>query len=271
MEYLSHILIMLCIYIILVLSTNFFVQKTSLLTLCQAAFYGIGAYIGTFFLMRFNYSFLLIALLVMLGTGLTSLLVSLATTRLKSDYFLLGTVVFQLATTAVLNNWIGVTRGPYGILGIPSIKLIGIWSLESITFVFIFYLVVTVLVCLLFKYLQKAFKNNEKHTKTISFFISAAFAGLAGLLYASYVAYIDPTSFSIDMSLLILAALLIGGVSKRVWGPIVGATLLVILPELLRLISLPDSIVPVIFVAALIVIKFVRPQGLLGDKTDGDR
>ena len=69
MEYLLHIGIMLCIYIILVLSANLTVGMANLLTLCQAAFYGIGAYIGTFFLMQFNLPFVVIALIVMLATG----------------------------------------------------------------------------------------------------------------------------------------------------------------------------------------------------------
>ena len=132
MEYLLHIGIMLCIYIILVLSTNLTVGMANLLTMCQAAFYGIGAYIGTYFLMQFNMPFLLIALLVMLATGLTSLLVSYASVKLKGDYFILGTLGFQMIVYTILYNWTSVTRGPYGIPGIPSIKLFGVWCLNGI-------------------------------------------------------------------------------------------------------------------------------------------
>lgn len=287
MEYLLHIGIMLCIYVILILSTNLTVGMANLLTLCQAAFYGIGAYIGTFFLMQFNLPFVVIALIVMLATGLTSLLISFASVKLKGDYFILGTLGFQMIVYTILYNWISVTRGPYGIPGIPSIKLLGIWSLDGIYAYFFLALVVAVLVCLLFSFLQrssfgrvlKVIRSDEQSAKVLrrkairlkvwAFFISAAFAGVAGLIYASYVSYIDPTSFTLDESIFIITALFIGGIGSRVWGPIAGAAVVVILPELLRFVGLPDAVAAnlrqVIYGLVLIVLMFVRPQGLLGD------
>lgn len=287
MEYLLHIGIMLCIYIILVLSTNLTVGMANLLTMCQAAFYGIGAYIGTYFLMQFNMPFILIALLVMLATGLTSLLVSYASVKLKGDYFILGTLGFQMIVYTILYNWTSVTRGPYGIPGIPSIKLFGVWSLNGIYAYFFLALVLAIGVALMFSRLQhspygrmlkairtdelsaKALGRNTVRLKAWAFFISAAFAGVAGLVYASYVSYIDPTSFTLDESIFIITALFIGGIGSRVWGPIVGAAVVVILPELLRFVGLPDAVAAnlrqVIYGLVLIVLMFVRPQGLLGD------
>lgn len=287
MEYLLHIGIMLCIYIILVLSTNLTVGMANLLTMCQAAFYGIGAYIGTYFLMQFNMPFILIALLVMLATGLTSLLVSYASVKLKGDYFILGTLGFQMIVYTILYNWTSVTRGPYGIPGIPSIKLFGVWSLNGIYAYFFLALVLAIGVALVFNRLQhspygrmlkairtdelsaKALGRNTVRLKAWAFFISAAFAGVAGLVYASYVSYIDPTSFTLDESIFIITALFIGGIGSRVWGPVVGAAVVVILPELLRFVGLPDAVAAnlrqVIYGLVLIVLMFVRPQGLLGD------
>lgn len=287
MEYLLHIGIMLCIYIILVLSTNLTVGMANLLTMCQAAFYGIGAYIGTYFLMQFNMPFILIALLVMLATGLTSLLVSYASVKLKGDYFILGTLGFQMIVYTILYNWTSVTRGPYGIPGIPSIKLFGVWSLNGIYAYFFLALVLAIGVALMFSRLQhspygrmlkairtdelsaKALGRNTVRLKAWAFFISAAFAGVVGLVYASYVSYIDPTSFTLDESIFIITALFIGGIGSRVWGPIVGAAVVVILPELLRFVGLPDAVAAnlrqVIYGLVLIVLMFVRPQGLLGD------
>ena len=287
MEYLLHIGIMICIYIILVLSTNLTVGMANLLTMCQAAFYGVGAYIGTYFLMQFNLPFVIIALLVMLATGLTSLLISFASVKLKGDYFILATLGFQMIVFTILYNWVSVTRGPYGIPGIPSIKLFGIWSLDGIYAYFFLALLLAVIVGLIFNRLQrspfgrmlKAIRTDElsaqslgrntTRLKTWAFFISAAFAGVAGLIYASYMSYIDPTSFTLDESIFIITALFIGGIGSRVWGPIVGATIVVILPELLRFVGLPDAVAAnlrqVIYGLVLIVLMFVRPQGLLGD------
>lgn len=287
MEYLLHIGIMLCIYIILVLSTNLTVGMANLLTMCQAAFYGIGAYIGTYFLMQFNLPFLVIAFIVMVATGLTSLLISFASVRLKGDYFILGTLGFQMIVYTLLYNWTDVTRGPYGIPGIPSIKLFGVWSLDDIYAYFALSAVLALAVAFIFSRIQhspygrilkairtdelsaKALGRNTVQLKSWAFFISAAFAGVSGLIYASYVSYIDPTSFTLDESIFIITALFIGGIGSKVWGPVVGAVVVVILPELLRFVGLPDATAAnlrqIIYGLTLIALMFVRPQGLLGD------
>ena len=115
----------------------------------------------------------------------------------------------------------------------------------------------------------KALGRNTVTLKAWAFFLSAAFAGVAGLIYASYVSYIDPTSFTLDESIFIITALFIGGIGSKVWGPVVGATVVVILPELLRFVGFPDAVAAnlrqIIYGLALITLMFVRPQGLLGD------
>ena len=287
MEYVLHIGIMLCIYIILILSANVTVGQANLLTMCLAAFYGIGAYIGTFFLMQFNLPIIVVALCVMFVTGLSSLLVSYASVKLRGDYFILATLGFQMIVYTIMYNWIDVTRGPYGISGIPSLKVFGLWELFGIYAYFVVSLLLAVGVMLLVRNLQyspygrmlKAIRSddlavqslgrNTTNLKSMAFFISAAFSGLAGLLYASYVSYIDPTSFTIDESIFIITALFIGGVGSKVWGPVLGAAVVVILPELLRFVGLPDAVAAnlrqIIYGLTLIILMFVRPQGLLGD------
>ena len=115
----------------------------------------------------------------------------------------------------------------------------------------------------------KALGRNTVRLKAWAFFISAAFAGVAGLLYASYLNYIDPSSFTLDESIFIITALFIGGIGSRVWGPVVGAAVVVVLPVLLRFVGLPDTVAAnlreVIYGIVLIVLMFIRPQGLLGD------
>ena len=284
---LLHIGVMLGIYCILVLSTNLTVGMANLLTLCQAAFYAIGAYIGAFFLMRFHLPFTVIALVVMLPTGLTSLVVSFASVKLKGDYFILATLGLQMIVYTVLNNWMSVTRGPIGITGIPRIRLFGCWSLDAPLAFFFFTLALAVLCILFFARLQRspfgrmlrsirtdeisaqALGRNTVSLKAWAFFISAAFAGMAGLVYASYVRYIDPSGFTLDESIFILTALFIGGIGSRVWGPVVGAAVVVIIPDALRYLGLPNAVTAnlrlIFFGLVLIVMMFVRPQGLLGD------
>lgn len=288
MEYLLHIGIMLCIYVILVLSTNLTAGLANLLTLCQAAFYGVGAYIGAYLLMQCHLPFIVIALLVMIAAGLLSLTISYASVRLKGDYFILGTLGLQMIVYSVLLNWETVTKGPYGISGIPPIRLLGAWGLNGIVAWFLFSLAVTVLVVLFIGGLQRspygrilraisanelsvqALGRNTVKLKAWAFFISAALAALAGVMYASFMSYIDPSSFTLEESIFIITALFIGGVGVRVWGPVSGAAIVVILPELLRFVGLPEAVGAnlrmVIYGLVLIILMFYRPQGLLGDR-----
>ena len=287
MEYILHIIIMLSIYVILVLSANLPVGMASLLTMCQAAFYGIGAYIGTYFLMQFNLPFVVLALIVMVATGLFSLLVSFASVKLKGDYFILATLGFQMIVYTILYNWTDVTRGPYGIPGIPTIKLFGVLPLSGVWGYAALAIVLAVVVGLLFYAIKKspygrvlrAMRRDEQAVKALgrnttlfkmeTFFLSAAFSGLAGVIYASYVSYIDPTSFTLDESIFIISALFIGGLGN-IKGPVLGALFVVLLPELLRFVGLPDAIAAnmrqIIYGLALVVVMFVRPQGLFGEK-----
>lgn len=285
MEYVFHIIIMLNIYIMLTLSANLTIGMANLLTLCQAAFYGIGAYIGTFFLMQFNLPFIVIALLVMLLTGAFSCLVSFASVRLKGDYFVIATMGFQLIVYTILYNWTDVTRGPYGIPGIPGIKLLGVIELSGVYAYLALSLILMGIVVFLFHHLVtspfgrilnairadeamvEAVGRNTVILKSWAFFLSAAVAGLAGVIYASYVSYIDPTSFTLDESIFIISALFIGGIGNTK-GPVLGALFVVLLPEVLRFVGLPDSIAAnlrqIIYGLALILVMCYRPQGLWG-------
>ena len=285
MEYVFHIIIMLNIYIMLTLSANLTIGMANLLTMCQAALYGIGAYIGTYFLMQFNLPFVVIAVLVMLLTGLFSFLITFASARLKGDYFVIATMGFQLIVYTILYNWTDVTRGPYGIPGIPGIKLFGIFELSGVYAYLVLSLILMGSVVFLFHHLVKspfgrvlnAIRADETTVKSMgrdtvrfkswAFFLSAAVAGLAGTIYASYVSYIDPTSFTLDERIVIISALFIGGTGNTK-GPSWGAVFVVLLPELLRFVGLPDSIAAnlrqIIYGLALMLVMYYRPQGLMG-------
>ena len=286
MDYILHILIMFNIYIMLVLSTNVTIMS-NLFTLCQAAFYGVGAYLGTYLLMNYDVPFIVIALIIMVCAGALSFVIAFASIKLKGDYFILATLGFQMITYTILYNWIPITRGPYGIAGIPGIKLFGVFQLYNGWHYLILSTILAVLMGITFAGLKKspygrllrAIRCDELSLSTLgrnvnlikgsAFFISAAFAALAGIIYASYVSYIDPTGFSLSESLFIITALFIGGIGN-VRGPVFGALFVVVFPELLRLIGLPDAIQAnlrqVIYGLTLVIIMFVRPQGIFGQE-----
>lgn len=286
MEYLFHVIYLLCIYVMLVLSANLTTGMANLLTMCQAAFYGIGAYIGTYFLFQFNISFLLIAFLVMMTTGLSSLIISYASVKLKGDYFVLATMGFQLIVYTIIYNWTEVTHGTYGIAGIPGFNLaFRLFSVEGIYSNLVLVLITTAAVIWFLNRLKsspygrllkairtdgtlvESFGRNTAGVKIWAFALSSSIAGLAGALYASYVGYIDPTSFPLKESIFILCALFIGGIGN-IEGPIYGAAFVILLPEVLRWVGLPDSMAAeirqIIYGLALVLIMIFHPQGIKG-------
>ncbi len=285
MNYLLHILVIICIYLVLGLSLNLIVGYTGLLSLSHAAFYGIGAYIGTLLMMNLGLGFLPSLALAVIGAMLLSLTISIPSLRLKGDYFMLATLGFQIIVFAVLYNWVGLTRGPFGIPGIPRPSLFG-FQLRTVGH-YLGFSVAVAAICLGLLFLithspfgrvLKAIREDEmaaaalgKDTprlKVVAFSIAAGFAAVSGVLFATYMRYIDPTSFTLMESIFILSVIVIGG-TGNVSGPIAGTILLIVLPEALRFLRIPDAIAAnmrqVIYGLAIILIMRYRPQGLLGE------
>lgn len=285
MNYLLHILTMINIYMILALSLNLLVGYTGLLSLCHAAFYGIGAYISTLCMMNLGLGFFLSLILAIAGTVLLSFTISLPSLRLRGDYFVLASMGFQIIAFSILYNWVGLTRGPYGIPGIPRPVVFGI-EIDSIAAYFIFsgfFAILSAGILYLignspFGRVLKAIREDEIAAATLgknvtrfkirAFAIGAGFAAIAGVLFAGYMRYIDPTSFTIMESIFILSIIIIGGTGNLA-GPLIGTILMIFLPEVLRFVGLPDSIAAnmrqIIYGLLIILIMRYQPQGLMGE------
>ncbi len=285
MNYLFHILIMLCIYGILALSLNLLIGYSGLLSLAHAAFYGIGAYASTLLMVKLGLNFFPALILGIFISGSLALLIAYPSLRLKGDYFVLASLGFQLIVFSILYNWIGLTRGPYGIPGIPRPTIFG-FEFNSITSYFILSAGIFSLVFVFIRHLcqspfGRALKSlredeiaarvmgkNVPLLKVWTFIIAGGLAAISGALYAGYVTYIDPTSFTLDESIFIITIVLVGG-SGNLKGPLAGVLFMIILPEALRFIGLPDTIAPnvrqMIYGLLLILLMRYRPQGLAGE------
>ena len=286
MDYIIHIIIIINIYIILAISTNLLVGITGLLSLGQAAFYGISAYLTAFAVMYLKLSFFPAIIFVIVFNAIAGLILAYPSLRLKGDYFILATMGFQLIIFTILYNWVNVTKGPYGISGIQfpnivsDIKLEGLWSylIFSTVLSSIVILVFIKLVNSPFGRILKGIRDDEiiiislgkniTNYKIWAFVISSGFISFAGFIFATYISYIDPTSFTLNESIFILVAVIIGG-TGNIKGSIVGVIFVIILPEILRFVGLPDSIAAnlrqIIYGISLILIMRYRPQGILGD------
>jgi len=187
--------------------------------------------------------------------------------------------------TSVMNNWVEFTGGPLSLPGIPQPTLFGVtlsahwqmlllvWTLAALSF-----WLLSRLVRAPFGRVLRAIREDEVFTQSLgksvtgfkvkAFVISAVLAAVAGSLYAVYITFIDPTSFTVQESIFMLAIVIVGG-AGNLWGSVIGAVVLVALPELLRFVGLPSAIAAnvrqVLYGSLLVVMMLWRPQGLLGE------
>jgi len=284
MEYLLHILVITGIYTILSLSLDVVLGYTGLPALGHISFAAIGAYTSSLLALRFGVSPWIGLILGAILSMFFGALISLSSTRLKGDYLAIATFGLGVIVYEIANNWITLTRGPMGIPGIPGLSVFNfpithIWQylIVVIIFVGITYAVLSRIVRSPFGRVLRAIREDEpaaqslgKNTnkyKVIVFIIGAFFASIAGSLYAHYITFIDPSSFTPMESITILLMVVLGGMGT-LNGSFIGASTLIIFPEILRFIGLPDAIAaPVrqmLYGLLLILLMLKRPQGVLG-------
>lgn len=279
-----HILFMCEIYIILALSANLVSGYTGLLSFAYAAFYGLGAYVTTLVMKNFGFDYFSALLIAIVFNILVSFMITYFSIRLKDLYFTLATLAFQIVVFTTLYNWEKVTGGSYGISEIPAVSFFGyqlngtrdyailggIFALAIIAFFYFFQKTpfVRLLECIRDRELGAvSLGKNTSYYKFICNAVAAAFIAVAGSLFAVYNSYIDPTSFTLAESILIVNMILIGGTGNLI-GPIFGACFYVMLPELTRLIPISStqgaSLQMIIYSLVLILVVRFRPNGLFG-------
>ncbi len=285
MEYLLHILVIAGIYSILAMSLNLIVGYTGLPALGHAAFSCIGAYTSALLALRLGISpwiGLLAGIILAMIAGFVS---SFPALRLKGDYLALATLGFNVIVYGIVKNWVELTRGPMGLPGIPTFSIFGItisetWEYLILVLIFnmITFLVLWRIVNSPYGRILKGIREDEKALqslgintvsyKVVVFIIGAGFAGLAGVLYAHYITFIDPSSFTVMESITILLMVIFGGMAN-LYGSILGALALVVIPELLRFIGLPSSVAAplrqMLYGLLLVILMLKKPQGILGE------
>jgi len=268
-------------FILMALGLNIVVGKSGLLDLGYVAFFAIGAYSqgilstlygwNTWEIMPFGIAFAMLAGVIL---GLPAL-------RLRGDYLAIITLGFGEIIRIVAIN-LSVTGGPNGIPGItnpPSFLGLHFDLMHPETYFWLVLAMILLVVWMVRRFTVRrpgraweAIRQDEDVAalmgvntliyKLWSFVIGAAVGGAAGVLYASKVAVISPDMFKFDVSILILACVVFGGIGN-IWGVIMGAAILAYLPERIRFISEARQLV---FGAVLILMMNLRPDGLLPRK-----
>jgi len=284
MEYLIHILIITGIYIILTLSLNLIVGFTGLASLGHIAFACIAAYTSSLLALSLGVSPWIGLLVGAFLASILGMIIGFPSLRLKGDYLALATFGLGIIVYSVAKNWVSLTRGPMGLPGIPQFSVFGyeissVWSylILVLCFVIITYLAVRNITNSPFGRILQGIREDEiatlamgknvnKH-KLIVFVVGAFFAGIAGSLYAHYITFIDPSSFTVMESIAVLLMVVFGGMGS-LKGSLIGASILVIFPELLRFLGMPSGVAAplrqMIYGLLLIILMVWRPQGLMG-------
>ncbi|MBU4257140.1 branched-chain amino acid ABC transporter permease [Patescibacteria group bacterium] len=281
--YFIHLLILVGIYAILAVALQLAMGFTGLLNLGHIAFYCVGAYISALLALA-GWPFWFCFLSAGIGAMLFGFLLAIPTNKLKGDYLALATLGFSFVIYAVALNWTGLTRGPLGLPGIPKPSLFGFVFSNNLSFLILTFIIALTSYFIIkqiasspFGKVLEAIRDNElavrvlgKNTfkmKSYALGISAFFAGIAGSLYAHYITFIDPSSFTLLQLIPVIAIVIIGGLAS-LRGTVIAAVVLVLLPEPLRFIGFPSSIVgparQMIYALLLILILIYKPKGFYG-------
>ena len=248
------------------------------------AFAAVGAYASSLLALNLGISPWIGLLIGAVLAAILGAIVSYPSFRLKGDYLALATFGLGVIIYSMSKNWISLTRGPMGLPGIPSFSLFGlgfnnvwIYLILVLIFVGITYFAIRNITISPFGRILTGIREDEiateamgknivKH-KLIVFMVGAFFAGIAGSLYAHYITFIDPSSFTAIESITVLLMVVFGGMASLP-GSVAGALVLVIFPELLRFLGLPSSIAAplrqMIYGLLLVVLMIFRPKGLIG-------
>lgn len=270
-----HLFTTWLVFIIATMGLNLTVGYAGQKSLGHAAFFGIGAYTVAIFL-KVGLSFWLAlptAALICFATGLA---LGFPALRVQTIYLAFATLGFNTAVWLVMRNEEWLTGGTYGINNIARPSLGGISLDGNLAYYYLVLFVTVVLALVLWGLLRspwgKAFtalRDNPIRAESLgidtrgytllSFAIGAAYAGIAGGLYASQVQFIDPALFTVGASIMMYLMVVVGGPGYFL-GPVLGAAVGVILPEWLRF---AQAWYLFIFGAAVVVLMIWLPDGLL--------
>lgn len=279
--YYLHVLIMVGLNVILAASLGLIV-KTGQISFAHPAFMAIGAYTSTLLVTQAGLSYWLAFLFAAMAAGIIAFLIGYPILRIKGAYFFLVTFAFLEVIRLLITFFRHPFGGSRGLIRIPSptIGLPGLPKIEFVVWGLHYYYFILLLVALTLFVLYRMergrygriFRAIEQKDllaeslgislmkyKLLAFVIGCFFAGVAGAFYAPYFTFINPSCFSLTVSIFIIIYILVGGMG-RTTGAVVGAAVLTIVPEALRATGYYETM---IFAVLLIVVVLFLPGGII--------
>jgi len=270
-----YLLTLWCVYVMAGMGLNLTVGYAGQMSIGHAAFFGIGAYTAAI-LIKAGASFWLVTPLAALNCFVVGLVIGFPALRVQHHYLAFATLGFNMLVYLFFRNEEWLTGGTFGISGIQRPAFFG-FSLDAPLRFFYFTLLSTILLAAVLWWIIRspwgrafaALRDNPIRAESLgvnimaytllAFAIGAAFAGIAGAYFAALVQFIEPGPFHLVTSLMMLLMVIVGG-SGRFFGPMLGAAIVILLPEWLRVLK--DWYL-VMFGLAVVVMMIWLPGGLL--------
>lgn len=262
---------------LLVLSLNLVFGLAGQMSFGHAGFFAIGAYASAIVTVTLHQPFLVGVLAAIILGGAAGILVGAPTLRLKGHYLAFATLGFGEIVRLTILNWPSVTHGQDGVVGIPSPVLLG-WQVRTVGQYYYLLLGAVLVAIVISRKIQysrlgralAAIREDELAAqvagvdvashKILAFTISAGVAGLAGALYAHLFSFISPDVFSMDVSISLVAMLMVGG-AGTLGGSVIGALVLTLLPEWLRF---SKAYYMILYGVGIVVMMIFLPDGAVG-------
>ncbi len=273
--YVLQLLTFIGINVLLALGLNMLMGYAGQISLGHAAFYGLGAYVTGVLTVHYNWSPWLALAAALVLTAVAAFLIALPLLELSGFYLGMGTLGFGMIGYVIFRQWGSLTGGDSGLVGIPSLEIGPVSFSSARNYLFLAWAAAILSIFLCERIISsrvglalRAIHDSERAASSMGidtgrlkvhvFVLSALLAAVAGFLYAHLVSFISPSSFGFLVSVRIVTMVVIGGMAS-VWGALLGAAVLTVLPETLSIFTEYEMIV---YGLVLIVIMIVLPQGL---------
>ncbi len=268
-------------YVMLGLGLNIVVGMAGLLDLGYVAFYAVGAYSYALLNLHFGLGFWTVLPAAGLLAAMFGIMLGFPVLRLRGDYLAIVTMGFGEIIRIILENWDSFSHGPSGISNIPRPGFFGMHFTLGQSLDYIYYLIIGMVIVTIFiiNRLQnsrigrawfalredeiacQAMGIDKTKTKLTAFALGATWAGMAGVFFAARTTFVSPKSFEFLESAMILCIVVLGGMGSII-GVIIGAFVLILLPEYLRFLSDYRMLA---FGAILVIMMIFRPQGIIAN------
>lgn len=276
-DYILSLGIYFFINLLLLAGLNLAMGYAGQISLCQAGFFGLGAYVSGVLSTRWGVPPVLGIVAALLGTALSAWIIGLPALRLRGHYLSMATLGFNAILSVLFTELVSLTGGPNGLSGIPPVSLFGLVLDTPARFFWLAWACALVTMLLIAALLAsrtgralRAVAGSEVAADSMgidpfgsklgAFIASAVCAGLAGALYGHFNQFASPETFSFAASVLLVVMVAIGGWG-RYWGPLFGAAVFTAAPELLRKVQDAELLV---FGAGMVLVMLYLPGGIAG-------